>query len=113
MFTGFNLGGEDVYITDLLSETPNLLITNWQQFMVPKYVLAGRATRVMVDTDGADMADSDTTWTIDQYNSSVYKMADAVDPGNANVRRRRPAPLLHRCTIIHSYTHLCRRSTRT
>lgn len=33
-----------------------------------------------------DAADSDTTWTIDQYNSSVYKIADAVNPGNADVR---------------------------
>ncbi|EIW55266.1 tannase and feruloyl esterase [Trametes versicolor FP-101664 SS1] len=62
VFTGFSLGGEDVYFTDLLGETPNPLITNWMQFMVL----------------------NDTTWTIDQYNSSVYKIADAVNPGNAD-----------------------------
>lgn len=41
VFTGFNLGGEDVYFTDLLGETPNPLITNWLQFMVLKCVPAG------------------------------------------------------------------------
>lgn len=32
-----------------------------------------------------DAVNSDTDWTIDQYNSSVYKIADKINPGNANV----------------------------
>ncbi|KAL1944835.1 hypothetical protein VTO73DRAFT_2455 [Trametes versicolor] len=60
--TGFNLGGEDAYFTNFLAETPSPLVTEWLEYMVL----------------------NDTTWTLDQYNSSVYKIADAVDPGTTN-----------------------------
>ncbi|OJT13143.1 hypothetical protein TRAPUB_10298 [Trametes pubescens] len=62
VFTGFNLGGEDVYFADLLGVAPNPLVTGWLQYMVL----------------------NDTTWTVDRYNSSVYKIADAVNPGNTD-----------------------------
>ncbi|EIW55287.1 tannase-domain-containing protein [Trametes versicolor FP-101664 SS1] len=62
VFTGLNYGGEDVYSTFLLGETPNTLITNWVQYMLL----------------------NDTTWTVDQYNSSVYKIGDATNPGHTD-----------------------------
>lgn len=40
VFTGLNYGGEDVYSTFLLGETPNTLITNWLQYMLLKYAPA-------------------------------------------------------------------------
>lgn len=113
VFTGFNLGGEDAYFTNFLADAPSPLVTNWLQYMVLKCVpifWSCGCARWGLD---ADWGDSDTTWTIDQYDSSVFKIADAVNPGGANVRRLSlpPLPLPRIYSFLHA--HWDRRSTRT
>ncbi|EIW55264.1 feruloyl esterase-like protein [Trametes versicolor FP-101664 SS1] len=62
VFGGFNPGGEDVYFSTYFQAGPSPLPTGWLEYMVL----------------------NDTEWTIDQYNSSVYKIADKINPGDAN-----------------------------
>lgn len=49
----------------------------------------------------ADLEDSDTTWTVDQYNSSVYKIGDATNPGHTDVRRVSPFSV-----VVQSLTYI-------
>ncbi|KAI0642636.1 tannase and feruloyl esterase-domain-containing protein [Trametes meyenii] len=61
VFGGFNPGGEDAYFGSYFGG-PSPLPTGWYKYMVL----------------------NDTEWTIDQYNSTLYKLASDINPGQAD-----------------------------